>query len=110
MRIHSGYRTIELPFTFETAIVHRWARSYPDLLERHRRYLALEPVDRAAAGEITGWRVVTCTPWRSFHESFVTKRGYLDGVTGLLLSLFWGGFRTCSEIALLRELRRTVRP
>ena len=53
-----GKRVVELPFTDETAIVHRWARGYRELYERHRRYLKLEPVDRAAAGEITGWRAV----------------------------------------------------
>jgi len=98
-----------LPFTPETAIVHRWASGYRELIERHRRYLRLEPADRAAAGEETGLRAVARTPWHSFWESFVTKNGYRDGMTGLSLSLFWAGFRTAGEIALLRQLRRLAR-
>ncbi len=108
MRVHPGYRVLELPFTPETAIVHRWASSYRELIERHGRYLRLEPVDRAAAGEVTGYWAIALTPWRSFRESFVAKKGYLDGATGLALSLFWAAFRTAGELALLRRLRRAA--
>jgi glycosyltransferase involved in cell wall biosynthesis len=106
MRIHDGFRVLELPFMSETAIVHRWAPGYRELIRRHRRYLRLEVADRAAAGEVTGYRAVAMTPWRSFRESFVTKRGYRDGATGLALSLFWAAFRTAAEVGLLRRLPR----
>jgi glycosyltransferase involved in cell wall biosynthesis len=108
MTIHEGHRVVELPFTAETAIVHRWARGWRELAERHRRYLRLEPADRAAAGEVTGYRSVLSMPWRAFRESYVTRRGYLDGITGLRLSLFWAVFRTRGELALLRRLRSTT--
>jgi glycosyltransferase involved in cell wall biosynthesis len=109
MTVRPGFRVLELPFTRETAIVHRWARGYRDLLARHRRYLRLEPVDRADAGEITGYRALARVPWQSFRESFIRRRGYLDGIDGLALSLFWALFRTRAEAALLRELRRRGR-
>jgi glycosyltransferase involved in cell wall biosynthesis len=105
MRIEPGYRVLELPFTAETAIAHYWAEGYRELVERHRRYLRLEPADRANAGEVTGYRAVANAPWRSFRESFVERQGYRDGLTGLGLSGFWALFRTAGEIALLRELR-----
>jgi glycosyltransferase involved in cell wall biosynthesis len=104
MRIKPGFRLLELPFSPETAIVHAWASGFRDLARRHRRYLRLEVDDRLAAGEITGYRAVALTPWRSFRQSFVSKRGYLDGVTGLGLSVFWAAFRTSAELALLRGL------
>jgi glycosyltransferase involved in cell wall biosynthesis len=104
MKIHEGYRVMQLPFTDETAIAHRWATGYRELITRHRRYLELEPVDRAAAGEVTGYRAVLATPWRSFRQSYIDKRGYRDGATGLALSVFWAVFRTAGEIALLRRL------
>lgn len=106
MKIHDGYRVLELPFTPETAIAHRWATGYGELIRRHRRYLELEPVDRAAAGEVTGYRAVLAAPWRSFRESYVTQRGFRDGATGLALSVFWAVFRTGGELALLRRLRK----
>jgi glycosyltransferase involved in cell wall biosynthesis len=105
MRIHDGYRVLELPFTDDTAIVHRWASGYRELIGRHRRYLQLEPVDRAAAGEVTGLRAALAMPWRSFRESYIDNDGYRDGATGLALSVFWAVFRTRGELALLRRLR-----
>lgn len=107
MRIRDGFTLLELPFTKETAIVHRWATGYRDLLERHRRYLRLEPVDRAGAGEITGVRAVLRMPWSSFVDSYVRQHGYRDGVRGLALSMFWAWFRTAGELALFRRLRAT---
>jgi glycosyltransferase involved in cell wall biosynthesis len=109
MKIKPGYRILELPFTAETAIAHRWASSYRELVARHRKYVRLEAADRAAAGEVTGVRAVVATPWRSFRESFLEKRGYRDGATGLALSLFWSAFRTSCEVALLVRLRRGAR-
>jgi glycosyltransferase involved in cell wall biosynthesis len=109
MRLNDGFRVLQLPFTGETAIVHRWAGGYRELAGRHRRYLRLERRDRADAGEITGLRAALAMPWRSFRESFVAKRGYLDGLRGLALSLFWAAFRTAGEVELLRELRRRER-
>jgi hypothetical protein len=109
MKIKPGYRILELPFTAETAIAHRWASSYRELVARHRKYVRLEAADRVAAGEVTGVRAVVATPWRSFRESFLEKRGYRDGATGLALSLFWSAFRTSCEVALLVRLRRGAR-
>jgi glycosyltransferase involved in cell wall biosynthesis len=106
MTIHDGYRVLELPFTPETAIAHSWAESYRELLARHRRYLGLERHDRADAGQVTGWRAILTMPGREFWRSFVVKRGYLDGTTGLALSIFWAWFRTAGDLALLAELRK----
>jgi Glycosyl transferase family 2 len=106
MQLRDGYRVLALPYTEETAIVHHWSSGWRDLVAKHRRYLAQEPEDRAAAGHVTGVREVLRTPWRSFRESYVTKHGYRDGFTGLGLSLFWAAFRTAGEVELLRRLRR----
>jgi len=109
MRIREGFSIVELAFTPETAIVHRWASGYRDLVGRHRRYRSLESSDRAAAGEVTGVRAVLTMPAASFVDSFVRKRGYLDGFRGLALSLFWAWFRTTAELALFRRLRAAPR-
>ena len=103
MRVRPGFRVLALPFTSETAIVHNWARGYRELIARHRRYLALEQVDRADAGEITGMRAVATMPWRSFRQSYLTRHGWRDGAAGLGLSLFWplsaraGSLRSCAN-------------
>ena len=105
MRLRDGHRVLALPYSEDEAIVHRWTNGWRDLLAKHRRYLDQEPGDRAAAGELTGFREVLRTPWSAFRESFVVKRGYRDGFIGLGLSLFWAWFRTAGEIRLLRRLR-----
>jgi Glycosyl transferase family 2 len=107
MRLRDGHRVLVLPFSDETAIVHHWASGWSDLVAKHRRYLAQEPTDRAAAGHVTGLRELARTPWRSFRESFISRQGYRDGFTGLGLSIFYAGFRTAGEFLFLRQLRRT---
>lgn len=106
MRIKDGFRIVNLEFTPETAIVHRWVSGYRQLFRRHARYLGIESTDRLAAGEQTGMRAVLSMPWRAFSESYVAKKGYRDGSRGLALSIFWACFRTSSEMALLYRLRR----
>jgi hypothetical protein len=106
MRLRPGFRVEVMPFTTDTAIVHRWSPGYRELVRRHLRYLRIEPADRLAAGEITGLRTVAAMPLRSFFESFVAKKGYRDGAHGFALSLVWAWFRTAGEIRLYRRLQR----
>ena len=106
MKIRTGFHVLVLPFTGEVAIRHDWAVSYRELVERHRRYLSLEPADRADAGEVTGLKHVAGMPFRAFWQSFVSRRGYRDGLRGLALSLLWAVFRARGELALLRAIRR----
>jgi glycosyltransferase involved in cell wall biosynthesis len=109
MVIKPGFRIVELPFTSETAIAHRWASGYRALVTPHRRYLRQQGPQRADAGHTTGYRAIVRAPWGAFKQSFVRKRGYRDGVRGFALSIFWAGFSTAAEIGLKRELDRRRR-
>lgn len=109
MRVRDGFRVVVMPYSEETAIVHRWSPGWRDLVSKHRRYLAQESEDRIAAGHVTGLKEIARTPLRSFRESYVTKHGYRDRLAGLGLSLFWSGFRTASELQLFRRLRQERR-
>jgi glycosyltransferase involved in cell wall biosynthesis len=100
-----GFRTHSLPYRGDNAIVHRWVGGYRDFLRKHRRYVRLEGEDRFRNAEVTGYRAVLATPWRSFYGSFVRSRGFRDGLTGLALSALWAFYRTGAELALMRRLR-----
>jgi glycosyltransferase involved in cell wall biosynthesis len=111
VRVLPGFTSQSLPYSGDNAIDHAWVAGWRDLASKHRRYARASSVDRREAGEQTGWRAVAGLPVCSFADSYVRKRGYRDGLTGLALSLFWSGFSTWSELLLLGELRRTkVRP
>jgi glycosyltransferase involved in cell wall biosynthesis len=103
--LRPGFRATEIPFRPELAIRHRWVDGYRDWLRKHRRYLALERRERLESGQVTGVRSVALKPLASFYDCYVRKRGYLDGGTGLALSVLWSWFRTSSEVQLLRDLR-----
>lgn len=105
VRTRDGYRAISLPRERELAIRHRWVDGYRDFIAKHRRYIAAGAEDRARAGEITGWRAIARTPFVRFHESYVRRAGYQDGLVGLALSLLWAWYSTSSELALKRRLR-----
>ncbi len=109
LTLRRGFQIADLEQRDENVIRHHWTTGYLDWIEKHRRYLALEGVSRADAGFVTGYRGVARTPWRRFHDSFVARRGYLDGPRGFALSVLWALYSTASEIALLREQRRRVR-
>lgn len=110
--VHSGTRplpgrtAVEVDYTGDNAIAHYWAPGWRALVAKHWRYLHLEGPDRRAQGLVTGYRDILRTPGPAFRESYVRRRGYLDGLTGLLLSLLWAVYQTGAKVALLRELRR----
>lgn len=104
-----GCRDVALPFSGDNAIEHYWAASYREVVATHRRYLGLEGRARALAGETTSLRRMVSAPLPAFWDSYIRRRGYVDGVRGLLLSAMWSVYRTGTHAALLRELRRRRR-
>jgi glycosyltransferase involved in cell wall biosynthesis len=104
--LRPGFRAEQISYTGDNAIAHHWAQDYRSLIAKHRRYLKLEGPDRYSNGLITGYKEIARTPLWSFIESFITRRGFRDGPTGLALSLLWATYSTGAKVALLRELRR----
>lgn len=105
-RLRPGFRAHAIPYSGDNAIAHYWAPGYRALIAKHWRYLTLEGSDRYESGMITGYRDIVRTPWSGFRDSFITKQGYRDGLTGLALSILWSAYTTGAKVALLRELRR----
>jgi glycosyltransferase involved in cell wall biosynthesis len=101
-----GFTIERLAWNGDNAVLHHWASGYREFLKKHLRYIKIEGPARALTGEITGFRALVRTPYRSFRQCYVTRKGYLDGVDGLVLSVLYSIYRTTSDVQLIRELRR----
>jgi glycosyltransferase involved in cell wall biosynthesis len=106
VRVKPGYRSEEIAWDGSNEIRHHWASGYREFIRKHARYPAIEGPARALTGEITGYRALVRTPDRSFRQCFVERKGYLDGFHGFALSVLYAIYRTASDVALIRELRR----
>lgn len=107
LQMRPGYRREVIEWDGENAIRHLWASGYREFIKKHLRYIRIEGPARALTGEITGFKALVFTPYRSFWQCFVTRQGYRDGVHGFVLSVLYALYRTASDVALIRELRRT---
>jgi len=104
------YKVFDIPAKKNNFLIHYWLNDYRVFIAKHRRYLKLEPEARLAPGELASYRGVLLAPWRNFKESFLTKKGYKDGLRGFFLSLLWAWYNTDALIRLKREqIRRGVR-
>jgi glycosyltransferase involved in cell wall biosynthesis len=100
--IKDGYELQVWPYR-GGLIYHYWMRGYREFLSKHRRYLKQEAYARYERGERSSYLSIVFSPWRSFRESFLTKKGYHDGLLGFFLSLFWAWYNTNALIRLKRE-------
>jgi glycosyltransferase involved in cell wall biosynthesis len=108
VQLRPGFRVQHLEYDGENAIHHLWASGYRQFLKKHIHFVRIEGPARALTGEITGYRALARTPFRAFRECFVGQKGYRDGVRGFLLSVFYALYATGSDLALIRELRRST--
>ena len=106
LRLRPGYRMERIEPSGGNALRHHWVSGYREFVKKHVRYLRIEGPARALTGDITGFRALVQTPYRAFKECYVDRQGRLDGFDGLALSLMYAVYRTGSDIALIRELRR----
>lgn len=86
--------------------LHYWMSSYKQLLEKHRRYLQVEPKSRFDLGKKTNLIRIIKTPLIQFKYAFIDKKGYKDGFVGLFLSLFWSWYQTKSEYGLFKYTKK----
>lgn len=89
----------------ETPIDHYVDRSITDIIARFNRYTSANAADLRTSGDIGGLannmrRIVS-----RFWKSYVTRRGYREGLYGLLLALFSAAYPLISYIKA--KLERT---
>lgn len=97
--VHRGYVIDETIFQIQkikqernNVLHHFWMRNYTQLYEKHQRYLKLE----GEAKYVAGWRYNRKKQFKhfltSFYDSFIIYKGWRNGVTGFLLSLFYAWY------------------
>lgn len=100
-RLRPGFREIQVEPGDANVVQHLWSTGWHDLIHKHLRYLSVEGRSRFEHGQRTRWREVGVAPLQGFFDSFIRRKGYSDGLTGFVLSIFWATYLT----AALLELR-----
>lgn len=101
-KLKPGYQNLNLQIKEANTIYHYWMQTYAQLLEKHLRYLKNEGESRFFQGERATIFQILIHPFQQFVYSYIIKKGYLDGLVGIFLSLFWAWYQTAALISLYR--------
>jgi glycosyltransferase involved in cell wall biosynthesis len=87
--LKEGFRTHKIRHVGNNVDHHYWMSGWKQLIEKHRRYLEGEGLNMHREGKSYS----TLAKWKAglhaFKECFINRKGFLDGFTGLALSIFW---------------------
>ena len=86
-------------------LLHESAETLDAYLAKQNRYTTLQAEQLAARGERATWGRIVASPLVRFFKFYVLKRGFLDGVPGLV-HIAIGCFNSHMKYAKLRELNR----
>lgn len=113
--VHGGYtvyppfKTVEVMRVGNNYIQHLWARSYREIIRKHDRYAPLDGKSRFERGERASWKSFLYRPAAAFWESFVTRKGLHDGITGFLLSILYAYYIFACYYSLLTYQRHAAK-
>lgn len=89
--IHSKPQTegqgLTLPAQEALAIIHHNYQSVPQFIERMNRYSSIQAKELKDQKATFNWKDLIEKPLNEFLTRFFAKKGYLDGLHGLVLSL-----------------------
>jgi len=85
-------------------LVHRTYRDITDYFARMQRYSTLAAEELKSKGKRAGVAGILLRPCFTFLKMYVLKLGFLDGATGLTLSMLYACY-TFAKYAKLREMR-----
>ncbi len=105
IKIKPGYRQLELKKGPGKTIIHYWSDSWGSLVSKANRYIAMEGESKYKNGERTSLVMMIARSTFVTLNSLFIRTGFLDGVNGILLSLFAGWYEWNSELSLLRYQR-----
>ncbi len=91
--------------TLRGDLLHESAESLDAYLVKQNRYTTLQAEQLAAAGRSAGWVQIALSPLARFVKFYVLRRGFLDGVPGLV-HIAIGCFNSMMKYAKLRALEK----
>jgi hypothetical protein len=106
--LRPGYESIAIPPRGGNVIHHRWMRGYRQLMRKHRRYVHQEGRARHAAGERFAPSTLMRAPIAAAYRALVTRRGYRDGLRGVVLAVLWSWYQAACVLSLRRHERDAV--
>lgn len=86
-------------------LLHESAESLDAYLSKQNRYTTLQAEQLAAAGRGAGWARIALSPLARWVKFYVLRRGFLDGVPGLV-HIAIGCFNSMMKYAKLRALAK----
>ena len=98
--LNEGFRNLTIKLNKDNVIKHYWMQGFFQLLKKHQRYLKVEGKTLYDCGNRTSITKIIYRPIKAFYFSFISKKGYADGLVGFLLSIFWAWYQTMCEIKL----------
>ena len=105
-RVHESVRINEEPGLLKGEIHHYTYRSLSDYLRRLETYSSLAAADYQQRGKIASGLKLFGNPIATFARAYFLKRGFLDGVPGLMVAAM-GAVSVFFKYAKLYELRQS---
>jgi hypothetical protein len=100
INLKNGYKKYSIPYKDKNVDHHYWATSFKQLYEKHKRYSENEGPAKYINGERFSLSKLFMESISAFNTSFFKLKGYLDGILGLKLSLFYSWYIWSSIISL----------
>ena len=107
-KLKPGFAAYDLPLnpSGSNILHHYWMNSFKIFIRKHRRYLVNEGIDKFNLGVRTKLKDVMLAPYREFKRSFITLKGYKDGLLGIFLSAFWAWYQSSALLSLYQIQKR----
>ena len=103
--VHEKVLTTESVGTLAGDLLHESADTLEGYLAKQNRYTTMQAEGLHACGATAGWARVALSPLTRFLKFYIMRRGFLDGVPGLV-HISIGCFNSMMKYAKLRVLSK----
>lgn len=108
IQMKEGFDRYKIQFKGENYDKHLWCSNWKQLFEKHKRYLKGEGKAQYNMGKRYSLSYHIKESIITFYYSFKTKKGYLDGLTGLYLSFIAARYEYLKWIKL-KEYEKSIK-